>query len=206
MRDLALYSDQLASAYSEAAQEAARGQDIAAFVTIAAAGATVAGAVGSASNTAIANAALVGAGTTVVASRTVSQDSIKGLYIGSKRMNCISTAANMGRFIVSPTSSSTIGIARAATYGAIREVQISVREGLVRKVADYTAIKNDLIAALPSEEDSKKIASVRDLGPKLDEIVILNQYLHLLNNCLQDASAVKAAKPVKDKENNSDKP
>lgn len=192
------HSAQLSVAYREAAREASRGQDLAAIVTYLAAATFVSGAIGSASDTALANSALVGVGSTSIAGRTVSQDTIQGIYVAAKRMNCVSTTSRMGAFLLDNSSSATKGMARAATFGAIEEIKIITREALVREVADFTKIRDDLLAgATLSEEQMAGLNRLETLDQvKPIDIVLLNQYLNLLDNCLGATENVTAIEPI----------
>ncbi len=195
------YSQQLSRAYVEAGKRAQKGQDAAAIATFLAAGAFVSGAVGSASDVALANTAVVGAGSTAVASRTVSQNSIKGIYVAARRMNCISTTANSGRFLLSQSSSNTKYFARAATHGAINDVRVLVREGLVRKVEDFGALKTSFTNAvdpggLRAANEAAGIAQQRGEKTGGVDIVVLNQYLGLLDQCLAKPEDLKAGTKV----------
>lgn len=165
---------------------------MAAVLSYLAAGSFVVGAVGSASDVALAKRGLVGVASTSVASRTVSQDTIKGIYIASKRMNCVATTANMGRFLLARSTGPTKKMARAATYGAVEEIRIITREALVREVADFAGICDDLLAGVGRNEEGAKAASALADGVPRTEIdfIRLNQYFGLLDNCLLDAATV----------------
>ncbi|MGJ8627708.1 MAG: hypothetical protein ACSHXB_12180 [Sulfitobacter sp.] len=193
LEDLGVHSAKLSRAYRTAAQNAAKQQDIAAAVTILAAATVVTGAVGSASNTAIANRAIVGSGTSIIAGRTVPKTAIQGIYIGAKRMNCVSTTANMGRYLLAGTSPNTKYAARAATFGAIAEVQIVTREALIREVAEFATVRDTFVAAVTKPE----VAGLRREGEEgIPDLALLNQYLGLLDNCLAAAASVTAVAPI----------
>lgn len=198
LRALGEHSAQLSIAYREAAREASDGQDIAAIVTYLAAASFVSGAIGSASDTALANRGLVGVGSSSIAGRTVSQATIKGIYTAAKRMNCVSTTSRMGGFLLDGTTAATKGMARAATFGAIEEIKITTREALVREVADFTQIRDDLLAGTSLSDEQKagleRLAELDAMQPV--DIVLLNQYLNLLDNCLGATEAVTAVEPV----------
>ena len=198
LKTLAEHSEALSMAYRKAAHEATEGQNVAAVLTYLAAGSFVVGAVGSASDVALANRGLVGVASTSVASRTVSKDTIKGIYIASKRMNCVATTANMGRFLLARSTGPTKKMARAATYGAVEEIRIITREALVRDVADFTAIRDDLLAGVGGNEEGARVASDKSGGVPRTEIdfIRLNQYLGLLDNCLLDAARVTSVATI----------
>ncbi|GFE66995.1 hypothetical protein [Litoreibacter roseus] len=198
LKTIGEHSALLSVAYREAALEASGGQDIAAILTYLAAATFVGGAVGGASDTALANRALIGVSSTSVAGRTVSEDTIQGIYVAAKRMNCVSTTSRMGGFLLDGTSAATIGMARAATFGAIEEIKIITREALVREVADFTQIRDDLLAgATLSEEQGaglERLASLKVMQPA--DLVLLNQYLNLLDNCLGASENVTSVEPI----------
>jgi|GEM_PF-905559 len=198
LKTLASHSDALSVAYRQAARAATEGQNVAAVLTYLAAGSFVVGAVGSASDMALANRGLLGVASTSVATRTVSQDTIKGIYIAAKRMNCVATTANMGRYLMARSTGPTKGMARAATYGAIEEIRIITREALVRDVADFATIRDDLLAGVGGNEDALKAAGREGNDEARTEIdfVRLNQYLALLENCLLDAAKVTSVSPL----------
>ncbi|MDA8586054.1 hypothetical protein N9L47_07235 [Rhodobacteraceae bacterium] len=198
LKTLGEHSAQLSVAYREAAREASRGQDIAATITYLAAATFVSGAIGSASETTLANRAFLGVGSNSIAGRTVSQDTIEGIYVAAKRMNCISTTSRMGAFLLDGTNSATKGMARAASFGAIEETKITTREALVREVADFTQIRDDLLAgATLSEEQTDGLERLSRLETvKPIDIILLNQYLNLLDNCLGATENVTAVEPI----------
>lgn len=194
------HSAKLSLAYSKAAREAVGGQDIAAVITYLAAATFVSGAIGSASDRTLTNRALLGVGSTSIAGRTVSQGTIQGIYSAAKRMNCVSTTARMGGFLLDGTNSATKGMARAATFGAIEEIRITTREALVREVADFETIRDDLLSgATLSEEQEKGLERFASLDATQPiDLILLNQYLHLLDNCLGAPENVTSVEPVAD--------
>jgi len=198
LADQAIYSAKLSRAYVEAAQQSSKDQDVAAIVTYVAALSVVGGALASVSNDAIAAAAGLGTTTTLVANRTLSQDTIKGIYTSAKRMNCVATNANMGRYLLADASANTKAAARAATFGTIAEIQIITREALVRAVADYETVRDALTTAI-SKDRAKEVAA-QNVGRGVEvqdfDLGALNQYLGLLDNCLAAAANVTAAKPI----------
>ncbi|WP_170409713.1 hypothetical protein [Ruegeria atlantica] len=192
------YSALLSEEYVEAARRSQQGQDVAAVITFLAAGAFVSGAVGSASDRALANIAIAGAGSTAVATRTLSKTVIQGIYLSARRMNCVATVANSGRYILSDTSPNTKAYARAATYGAIKDIQIQVRSALARDVADFNALKTSLTDAIdPSKlrDDAENLAG-RTLQGKALDFALLNKYLKLLDGCLADANKPDVVAPI----------
>lgn len=143
--ELALYSRKLSIAYREAAKNTSTIQDVQSLVVFVAAGAFVSGIIKDISKTALANRALAGASAQQIGSRTAPKSAIIGMYIGAKRLNCISTVAYIGD--VSFKGNTKIA-AQALTYGAIEEVRITTRESLVRNIADYNQLVTDIT---PSE-------------------------------------------------------
>lgn len=200
LKTLAAHSDALSVAYRQAAGEATEGQNAAALLTYLAAGSFVVGAVGSASDVALANRGLVGVASTSVESRTVSQDTIKGIYIASKRMNCVATAANTGRFLLARSTGPTKKMARTATYGAVEEIRIITRESLVREVADFAVIRDDLLAGVGGNQEgarARAASASADGVPRTEiDFIRLNQSLGLLDNCLLDAATVTSVATI----------
>jgi len=113
-------------------------------------------------------------------------------------MNCVATTANMGRFLLARSTGPTKKMARAATYGAVEEIRIITREALVRDVADFTAIRDDLLAGVGGNEEGARVASEKAGGVPRTEIdfIRLNQYLGLLDNCLLDAAKVTSVATI----------
>lgn len=197
LKTMGIHSASLSVAYRQAAREATRGQDAAAVITYLAAAGFVSGAVGAASDTALANRGFVGVASSSLAGRTVSGTTIKGIYIASKRMNCVSTVARMGGFLLDGSSRATKGMARAATYGAIEEVKIITRQALVREVAQFTTLRDNLLAGITlSEEQINGLRNLREEGGPDVDFVSLNQYLGLLDNCLADAATLTAVEKL----------
>ena len=197
LKSLAVHGSKLSLAYRDAALTASNEQDALAFVTYLAAASFVHGAVGSASDTTLAKRAIVGAGSSSVAARTVSKTTISGIYSASKRMNCIATAAQMGSFLLQNVNNATDGMARAATYGAIEEVKITTRLALVKEVADFKTIRDDLIDGRTlSDEQKQGLTALRD--SEAADLVLLNQYLGILHKCVGDVDNATAVGPVND--------
>ncbi len=206
LADMSRHSQELSEAYRGAAEKTARDQDIAAAITIVAAVGTVSGLVSDASTAAVSNRALVGATATTVATRTTPKTAIQGLYTASKRMNCVATTAQIGRYLLTgpAVSTKTRDSARAATFGAIAEIQIIAREALIRSVESFQTVRDNLINAIPTAEQKDAIDALRnkdgsDSAETLD-VAILNQYLGLLDNCLADAAEVTAASKIDKKD------
>jgi hypothetical protein len=182
------FAHEMSVAYERAARSAATAQDVASFGVFLAAATAIGGAIGSASDTTIANRALAGAGTEVLAQRGVPKTAINSIYTGAKRLNCISTMSAVGVKLLSEREQPTIGAAQAVTFGAIREVMITTREGLVRDVADYGKIIEELSSA--AGEDFAEA-----LGPERKDFKVeaFNSYINLISNCLAEAPTIKDA-------------
>ncbi len=190
----AYYSQRLSKAYQQAALRASRDQDALAFVTIVSALSVVGGALGSTSDKALANRATVGATGSLIGNRTLSKSTIKGIYISAKRMNCIATTASIGRYLLAEVGPNTKAAARAATFGAISEVQIISREALVRDVAEYSTIRSTLNTAISKSEAIRvnDLAMAKGADAKSFDLEMLNQYLKMLDNCLSDVATLTA--------------
>ena len=177
--DQALFARRLSGAYLAAGQDTARSQDIASAVIILSAASVAVGALGSASDAALQNRALLGIGTQTVASRGVPQAAINALYNGAKRANCVATVSRIGIELLADQSDATKRAARAATYGVIVEVQLITREGLVREVADYSSLLDDFSGALNIER-----RATPESGIPPEEEDAINKYLKLLSKCV----------------------
>ena len=149
---LAAYSLKMSEAYRIAAQKTTTTQDVQSLLILLSAAAFVSGAVGSASDAALANRAIFGATTQQVGLRTAPKTAILGMYTGAKRLNCVSSVARVGT--VTLTTDNTKVAASALAFAAIEEVRITTRESLVREVADYDAL---VTAIDPSEAQVESV-------------------------------------------------
>ena len=179
LKEVARYGWTLSRAYREAARKTTRTQDVNSALIFLAAGSFVHGAVGSASDAALANRAIAGAAVQQVGARTTPKTAILGMYTGAKRLNCIATVSLSSR---SALSSDERQAATVLAYGAIEEVRILTREALVREVADYEA----LVTALTPQERS----ALRAAG---EEMTKLQEFAMALQKCLEKAP--EAEKP-----------
>ncbi|WP_300054894.1 hypothetical protein [uncultured Roseobacter sp.] len=151
LTDLARYSRAMSVAYRNAARKTASTQDVQSFLIFVAAGSFVTGAVGSASDRALANRAIAGAGVQQIGLRTAPKSAISGMYTGAKRLNCIATVATVGLHTL-PSDEKTQKAASALVFGATEEVRITTRESLVREVADYAELVTALTPPPPTED------------------------------------------------------
>ncbi|MGC3940733.1 hypothetical protein ACOTTU_23275 [Roseobacter sp. EG26] len=142
--ELASYSRKMSVAYRNAARKTASTQDVQSFLTFVPAGSFVTGAVGSASDRALANKAIAGAAVQQIGLRTAPKLAISGMYTGAKRLNCIATVAAVWHHTLQDQDDSTLKAASALVFGATEEVRITMRESSVREVADY----GELVTAL----------------------------------------------------------
>lgn len=190
------YSRALSDEYVKAARKVQQGQDVAATITFIAAGAFVHGAVGSASDTALANIGIAGAGSTAVATRTLSKSVIQGVYLAARRMNCISAVSENGRIMLSGSSENTKRFARSATYGAIKDVRILVRLAIAREVEDFDALKTSFSDAIKPGDLRESADKQAQLSDTEIDYVTLNRYLKLLDSCLGSGDEIKVASTV----------
>jgi|SRR6056297_369234 len=188
------HAQEMSLAYERAARSSATAQDIASFVVFLGAATAIGGAIGSASDTAIANRALVGAGSELLARRGVPETAIVAIYTGAKRMNCVGAMAMVGESLLSAEKKDdpTVAAAQAITFGAIREIMITTREGLVREVADFGTIVQDLSADTGVDLE-EALRGANQEGQARFERDLFNTYVKLLSNCLADAPSLDDA-------------
>jgi hypothetical protein len=186
---------EMSRGYSKAARSTSNAQDVASFGVFLAAATAVTGAIGSASDVTIANRAVAGAAIEGAARRTVPMSAIKAIYVGAKRLNCISTMSAVGVQLLSDQDSPTKLAARAITFGAINEVMISTRDGLTREIADYGALVTEFTDA-SSQLRSLTVGRARAAsGAEVFDIDLINKYLALISNCVASGSQENAAIP-----------
>ncbi len=194
LKEFAVHSEQLSKAYMTAAQRASQGQDAAAVVTFLAAAVFTKGAVGSASDSALANAGLVGAGSAVVARRNLSQTTIQGIYASARRMNCISTTARLGQYLELGDLEEA---AQVATYGAIEDVKITARAALVREEVDFAAVREEFLSAVVVPDGFRDAEAMGGRkGTTNANIIALNRYLTLLGSCVGAVDKVTPVTPL----------
>jgi hypothetical protein len=190
LEDQARFAGELSYAYMRAGRSTANAQDVASFAVFLGAATAVSGAVGTASNTEVAQRAIAAATVENAGKRTVPKKAIQAIYTGAKRLNCVGTMSSVGVQLLAGEDERTKLAARAITYGAIREVMITTRDGLTREIADYSALVTDLSDAATTSADSI-LESATGAEP-LDEEAI-NKYLNLIANCLSEAGSQKDA-------------
>lgn len=176
-------ANKLAEAYFQAARKSSRAQDITSGVVIISAASVVAGAVGSTSETGLADRALVGVGAETVARRGVSKVSIQSILKGAKTMNCISAVATI--YSASDSGVRDSPLAKELTFAAIREVRVSVRDDIARDVADFSELVTAFKGALPEGVSGKSSQAFTraELGPRATK-ADLEAYLARLSGCL----------------------
>lgn len=166
----------LSKRYVAAARDTSTVQDIASFLVIGAAGATVLGAVGSASDTTIAKRAVAGTLIHQGAGRAAPKVAIEAIYVGAKQLNCISTVAGIGAAL--KLSERDELAAEVATIGAINHAKITAREGIVRELENFGTVFEDLKDSVSNAaglrgEKQQKAAAVLKPGLELDTYVSL---------------------------------
>ena len=181
--ELALDASALAGEYVQAAGSTRTVQDLLSFTVIAAAGATVAGAVGTVGDVALAHRAIVGVAAQQSGLRLAPKAAILAIYNGAKRLNCISTVAGIG--VALGLQGQELSAGQIATFGAIEHVKILTHEGIVREVADYS----DLFGEFTSGVESG-LEPLSDFGPEsvARSSLALSQYLKLLAKCTNEAT------------------
>lgn len=181
----------LARAYAAAARKTGRLNDIGSYATVAAAGATVAGAVASASGTALANRALAGIATSTVTKREAGKTSIQAMYAGARSLNCIASVAGIGATLIGTAKEREA--AAFATAGAIEYAKLSVRDGTVQDVADFSSVFTDFQKAVTDAMKSRGsvTTSAAPMTATVEEIkaMSLDQYLTILGVCTDKAKA-----------------
>ncbi|SOC04980.1 hypothetical protein SAMN05877809_103356 [Rhodobacter sp. JA431] len=190
------FARRMSSAYVSAARRTTTAQDVASFGVFLAAASAVDGAIGTASDTVVARRAITGATLQQGAKRTVPKTAIQGIYTGAKRLNCVATVAQVGVPLLSSEDATTIRAARAFTFGAVQEVMITTREGLVREVADYKVLVTAMTDAIDLSPSRAENTKGRDAGAF--DINALKRYTDLLANCLEaQVSLSNAASDLK---------
>ncbi len=180
--DLSDAAGDLSRRYVKAASATRTVQDVTAFLVFASAFMTVSGAVGNASDEALAHRALAGAGAQQAGARLAPKTAIEAIYKGARRLNCVATAAAMGAALeFSPREEEA---ALAATLGSIEHIRILTREGLVRDVPDFDDILTDFSTAAKSGVETLPRLRMKDsLRDKAAPGIALDQYLNLLAKC-----------------------
>jgi hypothetical protein len=190
LEDQGRFAGELSDAYMRAGRSTANAQDVASFVVFLGAATAVSGAVGTASDAEVAKRAIAAATVENAGKRTVPKSAIQAIYTGAKRLNCVGTMSAVGVQLLAEEDDRTKLAARAITYGAIREVMITTRDGLTREIADYTALVTDISDAAKTTAGIGLESATG--GQPLDEAAI-NKYLKLIANCLGQLGSQKDA-------------
>ncbi len=176
----------LSDRYIDAARSTRTTQDVASLIVFTSAFSVVSGAVGSASDAALARRALIGAGAQQSATRLAPRTAIAAIFMGARRLNCVATAASMGAALdLSPRQRDA---AVAATIGSIDHIRILTREGLVRDVADFNGLLTSFTDATKAATEARAagLRAYLDL-PGVDQPeLVLDQYLQLLAKCTEE--------------------
>ena len=106
MQDVKAYAWAMAEAYAQAARNTALAQYITAGVLIAAAASTVIGGINEVADDVLAKRAAVAATAQQVGQRGVPMASIKALYDGARRINCIATVGAAAGWTRAPAAAS----------------------------------------------------------------------------------------------------
>jgi hypothetical protein len=175
----------LSREYVHAAQSTRTVQDVLSSVVFISAAATLAGSVGDASKSVLAERAAPGAAASVAGRRLVPKASIQAMYVGARRLNCVAVTAEMAAALGFSDGSDKAAL--AATIGAIDHIKILTRESIVRDMADFS----DLFGELKGEFGSilESATARADDAARSEGYFTLDQYLKLLNNCSSTTAA-----------------
>ncbi|MFM7333269.1 MAG: hypothetical protein ACKO2N_14780 [Tabrizicola sp.] len=176
----------LSREYVKAARSTRTVQDVLSSVVFVSAAATVAGSVGTASNTVLAERAAPGAAATVAGRRLVPKASIEAMYKGARRLNCVAVTADMAGALGFSDGSDQAAL--AATIGAVDHIKILTRESIVREMADFSDLFGELKGEIESAFRTRDGRSVAVADAERARGFDLNQYLQLLNNCLSSTA------------------
>ena len=136
------YAFDLSRDYEEQAADAALGRDIVVSLIFASAGASVLGSIQGLADEAIAKRALAGVAASEIGKYASPATASAAIYKAAKQMNCIGVQTTSFSALDSDPGASLQ--ARAAAFGAIRESQIRLKEGLKRTAPDFSTLRNAL--------------------------------------------------------------
>ena len=139
---LSNYAFDLSRDYEEQAADAALGRDIVVSLIFASAGASVLGSIQGLADEAIAKRALAGVAASEIGKYASPATASAAIYKAAKQMNCIGVQTTSFSALDSDPGASLQ--ARAAAFGAIRESQIRLKEGLKRTAPDFSTLRNAL--------------------------------------------------------------
>lgn len=178
-----ILADDLASAYFVAGVKASQVQDAVNAGVYLAAGTVVVGALGSASDRALTNRALVGVGLQSAGQNGLKQSEVRSLFSGATQLNCISGIAS----IYSSTTEDLTGaklynssIAQHLVYAAIQDVRIATRSDLVRDVESFSEILKTFTDAVQTTKDLEETGGDKDSTP----VASLNAFAAKLGACI----------------------
>ena len=144
----------LASAFFAAGVKASRTQDVINSGVYLAAGSVAVGALGGASDQALANRALTGIGLQSIGQNGLQKSEIQSLFEGAKQLNCI---AGISR-IHTRSELRDDEIAQQLVYAAMQDVRISARNVLVRDVETFANVLKTINDAIPSSGGAAETA------------------------------------------------
>jgi hypothetical protein len=188
--DMAVRADEMSERYFQAAQATRTTQDLLAFVVFTSAASVITGAVGSASDAALAQQAVVGTGAQLTGNRVAPGSAVRAIFQGARRYNCVATAAGIGDALgLTPIHERA---AVAATEGALNHIRILTREGIVREVPDFGDVLSEFRidagdAANPTAATDRNL---RALAASATPEIKFEQYLRLLAKCTNTDEAV----------------
>lgn len=184
LRQISQKAAALAYSYLNAANKTTTVQEVSAGIAIVSAAATAQGLVTGASDRVLANRAIPGISSTIVATRYGSQATIQAIYAGAKRLNCISGAAGIADGIGNLKAQETAAV--AATRAAMLDAQIKTRTELVRNNPSFDGFLEQFTGGLA--QPTSDLAASRT--------VALDEYIRKLAVCVEiQASENSPASP-----------
>ena len=180
MSETMSYAWDMADAYAEAGRDTATAQDIAAAFLIAAAASTVIGEINDVADSVLAERAAIAATAQQFGQRGVPQASIRAMYDGARRINCVATVGAM--------LGDRVGNQQAAAFVMllmIREIEFRTYEGLARELPAFSAIRNAINAELPQDDDAR--AGLRSQGGRA--VVEIEDFYRVAAGCLSEEQA-----------------
>ncbi len=185
LRTVASEARNLADAYLDAGRRAMRAQDIGAAGLFVATGSLISGAVGSASDTALANRALAAVGAQTITARGTPKSKIEAILDGAAQLNCVATVATV--FSAGDSSVGVSPLAVELTRGLIREIRIATRHKMVDDAVTVANILDAYGAAIGGVQGISPAAALElraDAIPPTQQD--LEAYLVRLEGCLRE--------------------
>lgn len=211
---LAGYSAQarlLSVQYVTAAKKTQTTQDILSAILTIAAGKAVIDAVSDEADRKVAELIVAGGAARELGKRAAPKASIASMYGGATKMNCIAIGASLGASRNGynlPSNAAAEFIAVEITKGAMFQVMIETRSGLVREVGDYSALLGSFLKDVKTAADQAGTFNIdlragdrSKVYPGVEQKLIpgLEAYISYLAGCMSAknpaASVPKESKP-----------